>query len=336
MKKLLLTVVSVLLSVGIYAQSNTTMRKSDKKGGQKKYSNGILLKDGKMMLLTKGKSTLMKNGITMANGTHVMLDGNYVLKNGTTFMMTEGEYINLAGNLIPIKIMYLDGDKMKDGVIMQEGKIMTWKNNNKVLLEKEVTLENGTHVMLDGQYLLKNGTNMIMKEGDYLNLAGKMVPREMIYYDGKIMNDGVMMQDGKMNLWTENNQTELKKEVTMGNGTSVMANGSYILKNGTKMMLKEGEHMNLDGIIKPQRMKHHDGFIMKEGVMMQNGKMMMCTNDSMTVLVKELTMKNGTLVMTDGNYMLKNGYSFIMKEGEHMNLDGKLIPAKKNKNKSIK
>lgn len=63
-----------------------------------------------------------------------------------------------------------------DGIMMKDGKVMITQNGKTMPLENELTLENGTKVMMDGTYMDKNGLTMRMKNGDHMNMAGKMMP----------------------------------------------------------------------------------------------------------------------------------------------------------------
>lgn len=65
--------------------------------------------------------------------------------------------------------------------------------------------------------------------------------------------DGVMMQDGKMVMVKAGRMVSLNHEMTMDNGIVVMSNGSYMKKGGTKMMFKEGEHMDMSGNMIPMK-----------------------------------------------------------------------------------
>ncbi len=65
--------------------------------------------------------------------------------------------------------------------------------------------------------------------------------------------DGVMMQNGKMMMIKDNKMTILDHSMTMNNGITVMSNGSYMKKGGTKMILNEGDHMDMSGNITPKK-----------------------------------------------------------------------------------
>ena len=58
--------------------------------------------------------------------------------------------------------------------------------------------------------------------------------------------DGYVMKDGKVMKIKDGKFTTLDKDVTLSNGTVIMKNGSY-MKGENKMMLKEGELIDLQG-----------------------------------------------------------------------------------------
>jgi hypothetical protein len=67
-----------------------------------------------------------------------------------------------------------------------------------------------------------------------------------------------------------------------------------------------------------------DGAKMKDCCMMKDGKMM-CVKDGKTMpMDKDMTMKNGTKCMTNGDCIMKDGKKMKMKEGECMDMGGKI------------
>jgi hypothetical protein len=63
---------------------------------------------------------------------------------------------------------------------------------------------------------------------------------------------------------------------------------------------------------------------MKDCCMMKDGKMM-CMKDGKTMpMEKNMTMKNGTKCMTNGECIMKDGKKMQMKEGECMDMNGKM------------
>jgi hypothetical protein len=79
-----------------------------------------------------------------------------------------------------------------------------------------------------------------------------------------------------------------------------------------------------DTIVNKKSMKNHP-----DGYMMVDGKLMEVKNGNMTLLKKDIILGNETVVMSNGNYMIKGGKKIMLKEGEHLDMTGKLIPMKK-------
>ena len=64
---------------------------------------------------------------------------------------------------------------------------------------------------------------------------------------------------------------------------------------------------------------------MKNGIMMQGGKLMMLDNGVATVVTTDQTLSNGTVVMKDGTVKMADGTSMMMHEGDHMTMEGKMM-----------
>jgi hypothetical protein len=64
---------------------------------------GVMMKDGKVMIVKNGKMTIIKNYTVLDNGTKAMSDGSIVKTDGTKTMINEGEYINMAGDVVSIE-----------------------------------------------------------------------------------------------------------------------------------------------------------------------------------------------------------------------------------------
>jgi hypothetical protein len=66
------------------------------------------------------------------------------------------------------------GKKMKDCVMMKDGKMWVMKGGKTMEMSKEMTLANGTKVMTDGTVTMKDGKTMMMKDGESMMMNGKM------------------------------------------------------------------------------------------------------------------------------------------------------------------
>lgn len=76
--------------------------------------------------------------------------------------------------------------------------------------------------------------------------------------------------------------------------------------------------------------QHSDVYNHPDGYMMQNGKVMVIKNGKLTQVEKDVTLSNGTIITKDGTYLTKGGTKTVFKEGEHMDLTGKIIPMDKS------
>jgi hypothetical protein len=64
--------------------------------------------------------------------------------------------------------------------------------------------------------------------------------------------------------------------------------------------------------------------MMKDCCMMKDGKMMCMKKGKMMPMKKDMTMKNGTKCMTNGECVMKNGEKMQMTEGQCMDMKGKM------------
>lgn len=67
----------------------------------------------------------------------------------------------------------------------------------------------------------------------------------------------------------------------------------------------------------------------KECCKMKDGKMMHCKDGVCMPMEKDVTMKNGTVCMVNGECVMKDGKKTTMKEGECIDMNGKMDHCKK-------
>ena len=82
-----------------------------------------------------------------------------------------------------------DSCTMKDGCMMKDGKMMLMKSGAMMPMTKNMTMKNGTKVMTNGECTMKDGTKMKMKEGDCMDMEGKMEMCSMMNKDSKSTNE---------------------------------------------------------------------------------------------------------------------------------------------------
>ena len=86
---------------------------------------------------------------------------------------------------------------------------------------------------------------------------------------------------------------------------------------------KQNNQNQSDSTANDRKMKNY-----ADGLVMKDGKMWLVKYKKMTMLVNTMTMENGTSVMSDGSYMKKDGSRMMFREGEHMDMMGKITPNK--------
>jgi hypothetical protein len=107
MKKITVFVIAMVVSIASFSQGNshkTKLKNNDKMHKMhKEKPNGVMMQNGRMMMIMKGKTSYLENEVTMSNGTRVLPNGTCIKKDGSTMMMMEGQHMNLGGNMIPMK-----------------------------------------------------------------------------------------------------------------------------------------------------------------------------------------------------------------------------------------
>ena len=110
MKKAILLILVAILSVGAYAQSDSTIiilkpvllyDKSD--SWFNVLEDGYILKNRKMMTVKNEIFTTMDKDVTLSNGTVVKSSGSYTEIGGTKILFKEGDFIDLQGVYFPMK-----------------------------------------------------------------------------------------------------------------------------------------------------------------------------------------------------------------------------------------
>ncbi len=205
-----------------------------------------------------------------------------------------------------------------------------------------------------GAYAQADSTSRKMSPRDLNNNKNQNVQNHSV---NKSCPDGVMMQNGKMMKVKNGQTTTLDQEMTMSNGTKIMRDGSCINSDGATTMMKEGQHMDMSGNMSRMNTTDNmhrmdanrennmdfnrdfennpDNEFQSDGVVMQDGKLMMVKNGKRTTLDHEMTMTNGTKITTDGNYTKKDGTTMKWKEGEHMDMSGNMNTENTKKDRNM-
>ena len=73
----------------------------------------------------------------------------------------------------------------------------------------------------------------MMKNGDKCYMDGRMMKMGKMNHRMDMKKDHIMMMDGKMKMVKNGKEMPMENEMTMGDGTKVMADGMCTKKDGT-------------------------------------------------------------------------------------------------------
>lgn len=128
MKKLILVFAVCLTSASTFAQNNiqnSNQYNQQSRQDDNMHEDGIVMKDGKLMLIKNGEKTAMtQNEISLTDGTIVKKDGTIIRKDGTRTPLNNGEHISMLGKVSPMDKGHKNDDKKNDNRRNNDGNQM--------------------------------------------------------------------------------------------------------------------------------------------------------------------------------------------------------------------
>jgi hypothetical protein len=94
--------------------------------------------------------------------------------------------------------------------------------------------------------------------------------------------------------------------------------GSFLLLSGAAVMAQSGSGSGSGNMMDSK---------MKDCIMMKAGKVMVMKSGMSTQLMKDTTLKHGVMVMMDGTVKKKDGTTYMLKDGESVMGNGKVMMA---------
>lgn len=110
MKKVLLLMFAITLSFGVFAQDSAMHKMDNMQHHDMKSHDGIMMKNGKVMVMENGQSTVLTQDKTLSNGTVISANGNVKMSDGTTKMLKDGDWVGMDGKMGSMK--WKNKDKM--------------------------------------------------------------------------------------------------------------------------------------------------------------------------------------------------------------------------------
>ena len=97
MKSFLMIALGVVFSISVNAQTKMTEKDDIKLSPTK--TDGLLMKEGKIMQMKDGLSKPIEKDVTLKNGTIVMKDGTVKTKEGKTIVLKDGDWVMMDGTI---------------------------------------------------------------------------------------------------------------------------------------------------------------------------------------------------------------------------------------------
>jgi surface antigen len=112
MKKVWVSLFAITLSLGVFAQDSTNQTNTTPQQNVKSH-DGVIMKDGKLLMMKNGQTTQLTTDLTLDNGAVVKADGTVQAKDGTTTTLKEGDYVAMDGTIGNVKNKWQQKDKMR-------------------------------------------------------------------------------------------------------------------------------------------------------------------------------------------------------------------------------
>lgn len=151
----------------------------------------------------------------------------------------------------------------------------------------------------------------------------------------------LVMINGEMTQIRDRDQVRLQEPMTFKNGSTVTPKGLYTAKDGKQLKLKNGECLDGNGMKYGNEYQYRNMInqqnkkLTKEQVqernqnrihyMLMDGEMLQIRNQFQEKLQTSMKLKNGTVVNPNGTYQIKNREQKQLKDGQCLNMDGKLF-----------
>ena len=117
MKKVLVSLFAITLTLGAFAQDSTNGTNQMAQHPNMQKHDGVIMRNGKLLMMKDGQTTQLTTDLTMDNGTVVMADGTVKTKDGTTTTLKDGDYVGMDGTMGNMKNRWQKNKMKKDSTM---------------------------------------------------------------------------------------------------------------------------------------------------------------------------------------------------------------------------
>lgn len=301
-------IISILLTFSVIAFSQDDL---------KLLKDGVLMRDGKLYKIDKdGSLALFTTEYDFGNGVRLNKGGELTFSTGLKTKLHEGEVLLKNGTLG----VFQNRIKQFSGYILKDGKMLE-------ILPNDLRSFEGDKIILDSNKLTSTGKYFIGKSGKFIQLSED----EVVTLNGEVFfktdetsaqESYVIKRDAVVIKAVNNKMAIVDGEYLFPNGMKVTAQGVVSTKEGLSFSLKSGEKLNSKGeLFLNGENLYSNGLTKKDGLvyLLKDGKVSP-VNDEFVADSVHVSSKG---IITYGNKPEK----FVMKEGDVVSLDGKLMVA---------
>lgn len=199
----------------------------------------VQLQNAKVLVWQGGKSTPATEAVELPDAIKVQTNGTYTVANGKERKLNEGETLNRDGMLARP-----DGSlaPVFDHVMMKRGKVALMKDGETSVVSSTIIVPGGTSVYADGSVMLPTGSRRRLLDGELFRLDGKAIATK----------DTITLQQGKVMVQKDGSMFSVAagRNLTMNDGTKVFGDGTVIKADGTRVTLREGDVITIDGVVR--------------------------------------------------------------------------------------
>jgi hypothetical protein len=198
----------------------------------------VLFKAGQVIMVQNGKHMEATNDFALTQDITVMTNGTFSVQKRAPRPFQEGDTLGVDGMLLRA-----DGSiaPVIDHIVMQYGKPRLVRDGKSSPLTREYVLGDGTHILPDATIIPPDGRRARLMDGQLYKLDGLAVPTK----------DTIQLQKGKVRVFKDGSTLTLplKETIMMSEGTKVFGDGTLLKPDGTRITLKEGEVVRVDGVV---------------------------------------------------------------------------------------
>lgn len=280
--------------------------------------DGVIQIDGKLFKIDKeGNATALTSEYDLGNGTKVSKNGDVSWNSGFKSKLQDGEVVLKNGNLGVLQTRV----KTLNGYIRKEGKMYEILSGDLRSFEGDKAVTDSNKLSTDGKYFIgKSGKYVQIGDNEVVTKSGEII---LSVEAASSQESYVIKRDAVVLKAVNNKIAVVDADYLFPNGMKVTPQGQVTTKEGVSFTLRNNEKLNSRGeLFLNNENLFSNGLVKKDGLVyvVKDGKVSILNEDyAPTDSVRVTT--NG--IVTSGSRHEK----FVMKDGDIVSLDGKLMVA---------